>query len=234
MKRTLLAVVGALIPLAASGTPWITEPEGCLVVSAKEGASVASRWSGVCAAGKASGNGVLMASDGTFLSGEFRDGKPYNAFGREPMVNYGGQRSIIVATYTNGSVNYTSLGMPQGVTPTANARMLGKWRWSTNGGQCPEVHAYAASGHAAMASAEERIEKYFSLFSTGEDGAYLMLATAVGSNGKPDCQNKISKIDVHFSHLVYLRFDTADSYRTCASRDEKSCYGRATRDSGPR
>ncbi len=226
----LCAVLLTALPQAA-GSEVVTEPDGCKVSLATAKANTVARWTGACVDGKASGNGTLMASNGDFLIGQFRDGKPYDAAGREHVMLTAGIGLLGIISYTKGR-GYVSrpFDIPRGSKLNANTPLLGKWHWATNDGACPEVHEYGASGLATVSSGEERIDKYFSLFASGGQGQYHTLTTAFSSNGKPDCQKNITPINVNVASLVYLRFEPDGSFRTCASAEESSCYGRARRE----
>lgn len=169
---TMCAVSASAVPHTASAQ-WRTEPAGCAVAMGKADPQAHVRWTGACVDGKVSGDGTLMASNGTMLDGEFREGKPWNAAGREPIVFKSGSETIAQVSFTQGAAtSFRTLAVPGGAVPTANTPMLGIWNWHANDGACPEVHEFGASGDARVSSGEERLERFFSLFSTGVQDHY--------------------------------------------------------------
>ncbi|MES2019166.1 MAG: hypothetical protein V4484_21945 [Pseudomonadota bacterium] len=226
---TMLAVLASAIPHKANAQ-WRTEPAGCAVALGKGDPQAHVRWTGACVDGKVSGAGTLMASNGTMLDGEFREGKPWNVAGWTPIRFESGSEAIAAVSYTQGAAtSFRRLSVPGGAVPTANTPMLGIWNWHANDGACLEVQEFGASGDARVSSGEVRLDMFFSLFSTAVPDHYWLLATRLASNGKPDCQQHIATIDKKQSSLMYVRFDADGSYRTCTSSEEVSCYGSARR-----
>jgi TonB family protein len=101
MHRLLLIL--AMLPAAALASWIVDESSGCSIFVEFAAMNEKSRWSGACENGKAQGSGVLTSSNGTRIEGDYRDGQPFNARGREPIVVLGnGRRLMAMVTYTSG------------------------------------------------------------------------------------------------------------------------------------
>lgn len=226
--RLLALALLCLASVAAHADLMRDARTGCQVEVAYPDAGEVTRWTGACKKGKADGAGVLTSSNGTYLEGEFREGRPFKATGRTVVRFKAGNRSLTNSSYQNGTGSMSFLDLPRTDHPTQASALVGRWAWTSNDGKCAETHEYAADGSAVISSADERMEKAYALLQVeGPPGMYALLSTSVRSNGKPDCQNNVSEL--HVSTYSYLAFDTDGSYFTCTSTQlsPSTCYGHA-------
>jgi hypothetical protein len=113
---------------------------------------------------------------------------------------------------------------------TATAPLVGRWEWKSAKGDCVETHQYLSNGVKISHSGQEVIEKRYSLSTVrGASGPaqYVVTETTTRTNGKPDCLGNLAKLG-HTLQL-YLFFEGAQNYTTCATSSRSTCYGSATR-----
>jgi len=98
-----LVLMLTMLPFGAVAD-WVTEGvAGCSVFVEFAAMDERSHWTGDCQNGKAHGSGVLTSSNGTRIEGEYREGRPFDASGREPIVVLGnGRRLMAMVTYAAG------------------------------------------------------------------------------------------------------------------------------------
>ncbi|RQP26499.1 hypothetical protein [Piscinibacter terrae] len=201
---------------------------GCQVAVPYPGAGEITHWSGECTNGRAQGTGTLTSSNGTFLQGEFRDGKPFNAKGRTVLRFNNGSSVLASDIYDNGSGTSSAITLPQPASPVQTAPLVGRWEWTSNDGRCRETHEYRADGTALVESGSERLDAAYGLMKMNRQEQHAMLRTTLGSNGQPDCMGGLTEL--HKTSYTVLSFeDGGNSYLTCGSAEKSSCYGRASR-----
>lgn len=117
VMRAILTTL-SLLPLAATAG-WVTiENSACTAFAEFSDGGDKATWTGACQDGKVHGAGVLTVSSGTLIEGEYRDGRPFNARGREPILVFSnGRRMIAEVVYSEGSGARYGSGAKQG-TPT--------------------------------------------------------------------------------------------------------------------
>jgi TonB family protein len=84
---------------------WVTDKvTGCAVFVEYAGPTDNVSWTGPCENGRAHGVGVFTSTNGTRIEGEFREGRAYNARGKEPLlVLPDGRLPMIDVTYMAGT-----------------------------------------------------------------------------------------------------------------------------------
>jgi TonB family protein len=116
MSRTLFSSVVLVLPTVVCAE-WLADPQtGCSFDFQYPVQGERAAWNGPCLDGKAQGIGILVGSGGTRIEGEFRQGKPYEAKGREALLLNNGMRMLVDVTYRAG----TSWSRP--LTKTAEER----------------------------------------------------------------------------------------------------------------
>lgn len=102
--------------------------------------------------------------------------------------------------------------------------VVGEWDWNPAGAVCPERYIYRADGTFSAQSGEERLEKTYVIARTS-GSMYRLVSTVTSTNGKPDCQGKLSPVGA--KSRVYLMPLNGGGFFTCASEDTRSCFGTA-------
>jgi hypothetical protein len=229
--RSLTFVALVLYANFAHATWFADSNTGCSVKISSTEPVEAVHWSGPCVNGKAEGEGVLTASNGTFLRGEFRNGEAYQARGRELLEFKKGYKFIVGASYTKGESLQYSLPhttSDKRSTPTNTSAIVGKWEWHPNDAVCPEIHEYFASGLRVLHNGEERVESAYSVFQlVGEQNIIRVLHTSISREGRATCVTDDSPIGSSF--YIYLHFEDHDHFIACSSSDRSECFGRAFR-----
>jgi TonB family protein len=119
--RTPLVLL-SLMPVAAVAGWMADTGSGCQVFAEHTRASDKVSWTGPCEDGKASGVGVLTSSYGTRIEGEFREGRPYNARGREPVFDLkDGRRPLADVIYAEGTGTRYGMGLQRKSAAQASA-----------------------------------------------------------------------------------------------------------------
>jgi len=118
-----------------------------------------------------------------------------------------------------------ALALPAAAESTA-ADVVGRWQWKPTSGSCTEIHEYFADGRLITHSGDEILESRYVIAQAPQGpGLFRVVSTTTGSNGKPDCLGKLTPIGN--TATVYLRFNNAGWFYTCAGANSMSCYGSA-------
>lgn len=229
-RQAISVLVASIVGSAHAG--WVTDPiGGCGVQIPYAESHEEASWSGSCADGMAEGQGTLTSSNGTFVQGEFRRGRPLQATGRELLILNSGWRSIVGVNYANGIGAMSPLAhtvADRNARPVNSFPMVGKWAWEPKNVVCPETHEYRANGLRVLINGQERVESAYAVFRIqGEPKLFKVLHTSIRRSGKSECVADSSPIGSSF--YMYVRFDAENSFRTCAKADVDSCFGHATR-----
>lgn len=115
MKTLFLCALTFLSADSFAADIQTDQASGCQVSMSWIKPKEAVTWKGACLNGKAEGEGAFSASNGTMLAGEFKEGKPYNARGKELVSFNSGASTLTAVTYKNGEAFYTAL--PKTPTP---------------------------------------------------------------------------------------------------------------------
>lgn len=107
----------------------------------------------------------------------------------------------------------------------ADNPVLGEFNWSPTGAVCPETYVYRADGTKTGTSADEVLEKTYTI-SKAEGGMYLLEETVTAGNGGKDCQGGTTAVGA--SSRIYIMPLNGGGYFTCASPDTMSCFGSAS------
>lgn len=102
--------------------------------------------------------------------------------------------------------------------------VLGEFSWSPVGAVCPETHIYRADGTKTGTSADEVLEKTYSIEAVG-GGMYRLQETVTATNGGRDCQGGTTPVGANST--IYIMPLNGGGFFTCASEDTLSCFGTA-------
>ena len=100
--RLTLGTAIAMFPMQAISEMVVDSTSGCHVFVDYPQPGEVTHWSGSCVSGFAEGEGRLVSSNGTDLTGEFKDGKPFNATGRSFLVLNIGIKKVVGTTFKDG------------------------------------------------------------------------------------------------------------------------------------
>ena len=117
------------------------------------------------------------------------------------------------------------LCMPTMANTPADNPVLGEFNWSPTGADCPETYIYRADGTKTGTSADEVLEKTYTI-SQADGGMYLLEETVTATNGGKDCQGGTTAVGA--SSRTYIMPLNGGGYFTCASPDTMSCFGSAS------
>lgn len=92
----------AMLHMHAMSAMVTDSTTGCQVFVEYPQPGEVTHWSGPCVSGFAEGEGRLVSSNGTDLTGEFRSGKPFNAKGRSFLVLNIGIKQVVGTTVKEG------------------------------------------------------------------------------------------------------------------------------------
>lgn len=237
-NTNLLAVLALITPFSALAA-WVEdESSHCQIEVRSSVPGELFSWSGACVSGKADGQGVLTSSHGAFLNGQYKSGRPQNAYGRWgiPKLYAGGPLVPWYLTYQNGEAIVKPMPLPgvhQTLEVTSSAALVGKWNLSSYDGTCVEALEFKRGGTEIASSGKEILESAYGVLSVeNHPKTFAVITTTIRSNGQTDCIGKVATIDR--SVVNYVEFVHSNTIRFCSVEEPSKCGATAVRETPER